>query len=126
DMAGWSPFLGGLMWLPPLTRPLAPLSVIVLLGAGCSAENDAGSTPSPPASEPAGTGSPPGPVPPGTSSPGAPSPEPSPRPVELLPDLRSLPGYDLEIEDEGEDRQLRFSSTLANVGAGPVEIRPND
>lgn len=37
-----------------------------------------------------------------------------------------MPAYDIHIEAEGGSRLLRFASTLANVGQGPVEIRPNE
>jgi len=41
----------------------------------------------------------------------------------LLPDLRTLPPYDLEIETmPGGGRELRLSNILWNSGEGPVEL----
>lgn len=42
----------------------------------------------------------------------------------LLPNLRSLPAEDVIIRIEDGNRVLRFAGILANVGAGPLELRP--
>lgn len=44
----------------------------------------------------------------------------------LQPNLRSLPAESVRIETNGGRRELRFTSALANVGAGPLEVRPDD
>jgi hypothetical protein len=43
---------------------------------------------------------------------------------ELLPDLITLQPTGLRIVTAGAHRLLRFSSTIGNVGAGPVELQP--
>jgi lysyl oxidase len=45
---------------------------------------------------------------------------------EHLPDLRALAPSDLSIEVSGEQRFLRFTTTIANGGNGPVELRPEN
>jgi Lysyl oxidase len=44
----------------------------------------------------------------------------------LPPNLRSLPAEDVHIESTADGRQLRFASALANIGIGPLEVRPDD
>ena len=63
-----------------------------------------------------------------TSAPASPSATPSEVPAgALLPDLRSLPAREVAIEVlAGGERRLRFTSSLANVGAGPLELVPDD
>lgn len=67
-----------------------------------------------------------------TTAPAAPSPASSPtamssEPAPLLPNLRSLPAGELSVETTGDGvRLLRFSSSLANVGPGPLELVPDD
>jgi hypothetical protein len=43
----------------------------------------------------------------------------------LRPNLRSLPAEDVHIESTTVGRQLRFASALANIGIGPLEVRPD-
>ncbi|HSE09818.1 MAG TPA: lysyl oxidase family protein, partial [Nocardioidaceae bacterium] len=43
----------------------------------------------------------------------------------LLPNLVVLRARDLHIVRKGTERKLRFESGLANVGDGPIEVRPN-
>ncbi len=44
----------------------------------------------------------------------------------LLPDLRPVQASDLMLQQtQSGDRKLRFSSRLANIGRGPLEVRPN-
>jgi hypothetical protein len=44
----------------------------------------------------------------------------------LLPNLRSLPPEDVEIRIADGQRQLWFSSIIANAGYGPAEVTPDD
>jgi hypothetical protein len=48
---------------------------------------------------------------------------PQPAPL-LLPNMRSLSTSDLKIEVVGDTRRLRFASSLANVGPGPLYLLP--
>ncbi len=70
----------------------------------------------------------PGPSP--ASTPSSPSLSPSPSeprgPALLLPNMRSLGAGDLQIEVIGNSRLLRFSASLANMGPGPLLLRPTD
>jgi hypothetical protein len=43
----------------------------------------------------------------------------------LLPDLAPLRAADLSIQNLGSTRKIRFESSLANLGPGPLEVRPN-
>ena len=43
----------------------------------------------------------------------------------LLPNLVVLRAADIHIVRNGTERKLRFESGLANVGDGPIEVRPN-
>ena len=55
-----------------------------------------------------------------SSSPAATAP-PDPAPDDrLLPDLRSLDAFDLQIEATPAGRRLRFAAALANDGPGPA------
>jgi hypothetical protein len=100
----------------------ALLGVVAGLTVACSgAGNAAGPATTPPVSEPPSVS-----AAPSTSS--APSLTAQPLPAEsrrLLPDLISLPATDIHIELDGDARVLRFESTLANIGVGPVEIYPD-
>ena len=55
---------------------------------------------------------------------------PAPQPVRvgapLRPNLRSLPAENVHIEVEDGTRRLRFTSALANVGPGPLEVEPDN
>lgn len=46
-------------------------------------------------------------------------------PDPLLPDLVPLKAQDLSVVSSTGKRVLRFESGLANVGRGPIEVRPN-
>jgi hypothetical protein len=54
-----------------------------------------------------------------------PAPEQPSGPPPLLPDLTTLPATGLLIEGSGSARVLRFGTTLANVGTGPLETVPD-
>jgi hypothetical protein len=43
----------------------------------------------------------------------------------LLPDVVALRARGLYISDTSKGRRLRFTSSLGNIGAGPLEVRPN-
>ncbi len=68
-------------------------------------------------------------VDPGTTQPlssptsAAAPPEPDDR---LLPDLRSLDAFDLQIEATQAGRRLRFAAALGNDGPGPLVLKPRD
>lgn len=47
-------------------------------------------------------------------------------PPPLLPNLVTMQAEDLSIQLVDGSRRLRFTSTLANIGAGPSEVRPNN
>ncbi|HEX2363379.1 MAG TPA: lysyl oxidase family protein [Jiangellaceae bacterium] len=57
-----------------------------------------------------------------------PYPDPKPVPVStrLLPNLRSLPPEDVAIRVDGGQRQLWFTSIIANAGIGPAEVIPDE
>lgn len=48
------------------------------------------------------------------------------KPPPLLPDLTPLKAVDVYVEGRGDGRVLRFQAGLANIGAGPMEARPDD
>ncbi|HEY7043259.1 MAG TPA: lysyl oxidase family protein, partial [Nocardioidaceae bacterium] len=48
------------------------------------------------------------------------------RPPALLPNLRAVQAKDLTIQRVDGRRWLRFTSALANVGPGPLEVRPDN
>ena len=50
------------------------------------------------------------------------TPEPGPDHGLLLPDIAVSPPRELYVAFAGGGRQLRFSTTVSNVGAGPLEI----
>jgi hypothetical protein len=63
-----------------------------------------------------------------------PTPTPTPTPTvtpppdtRLLPDLVAVPATELSIHVNKKTgiRRLRFTSSLGNVGLGPIEVRPN-
>ena len=43
----------------------------------------------------------------------------------LLPNMTPLRATDIYVTGSGRSRQLRFQTSLANVGRGPLEVRPN-
>ena len=68
-----------------------------------------------------------------TPTPTEPTPTPTPTPTapppdtRLLPDLVAVPASELSIHLNKKTgiRRLRFTSSLGNVGLGPIEVRPN-
>lgn len=59
-----------------------------------------------------------------SSSPPSPTPSEPPGPPLLPPNMRSLNASDLQIQGTGQRRLLRFSASLANLGPGPLLLRP--
>jgi len=84
-------------------------------------------TPSPtPTPEPTPTPTPdPTPTPVPTPTP-SPDPTPTLDPRLLAPDVIALPASELSIQNSSDGRRLRFASSLANTGLGPLEVRPNN
>jgi hypothetical protein len=70
-----------------------------------------------------------------TPTPTTPEPTPTPTPTvtvpppdnRLMPDLIAVPASELSIHENKKTgiRRLRFTSSLGNVGVGPIEVRPN-
>lgn len=56
---------------------------------------------------------------------GTPTTSPTPADGLLRPDLQAMPASEPTIEVRKDGRRLRFTSSLANVGIGPMEVRPN-
>jgi len=50
----------------------------------------------------------------------------SPQPVVLLPDMTPLKAREMVIHLDDGHRRLRFTAGLANIGRGPMEVRPNN
>ena len=61
----------------------------------------------------------------GPAAPADTAPEPTQAPA-LLPNMTPLNANDVHIERTDGTRWLRFESGLANIGRGPMEVRPND
>jgi hypothetical protein len=49
--------------------------------------------------------------------------DPAPDKEDALPDLRTLPLADLRVEEDEDEKILRFSNTVWNAGDGPLEVR---
>lgn len=54
-----------------------------------------------------------------------PDPRPIPASARLLPNLKSLPPEDVELRIADGQRQLWFTSIIANAGYGPAEVAPD-
>ncbi len=59
-----------------------------------------------------------------TPTPQATEPSEPAGPPLLLPDLRSLRAEDISVQETAAGRQLRFAAWLANLGPGPLLLRP--
>ena len=95
------------------TSRIAPVVAALVLLAGCSDADDP--TLTAPTTES-----------PNTSSTSESSPSAStPGPVELRPDLTTLRATGVLIQGSGESRVLRFGTTLANIGIGPIVAVPD-
>jgi Lysyl oxidase len=55
-----------------------------------------------------------------------PDPRPIPASARLLPNLKSLPPEDVELRIADGQRQLWFTSIIANAGIGPAEVVPDE
>lgn len=94
---------------------LAAVVAVLLLVTGCSNPDD------PASAEPSPAGTATSEATSGSSSPGAGTAEER----ELRPDLTVLPATGLVIRGSGGARVLRFGTTLANVGIGPLVAIPD-
>src|SRR5688572_10532816 len=63
-------------------------------------------------------------IPEGSSTASTPGPGQLAGPPTLLPNLRSLAATDLQVQRTADGRLLRFSASLANLGPGPLLVRP--
>jgi hypothetical protein len=91
--------------------------LVVLTGCGGDGGRD-GASPAEP------TGAPSGGAPSSPASPTSPTTRDGlPRDV-LLPNMRSLTASDLRVAREEGERRLRFAGSLANLGPGPMVVRP--
>jgi hypothetical protein len=61
----------------------------------------------------------------GGSSAGVASAEPRRVDRPLLPNMTPLRASDISITGTGDRRRIRFQTALANIGRGPMELRPN-
>jgi len=95
------------------TSRIAPAVAALVLLAGCSDADDP--TVTAPTTESPNTS------PTAESSPSA----STPGPVELRPDLTTLRATGVLIQGSGEARVLRFGTTLANIGIGPIVAVPD-
>jgi hypothetical protein len=96
-------------------RPIRVLVLLTaLLAAGCTDES-AKATDGPLAADETGP-----------TIPAPESPSTAPEPASLLPNLRSLPAERVSIRRTRDGRELRFAGILANVGAGPMVVRPDN
>ena len=55
-----------------------------------------------------------------------PTPTGTPPDDRLLPDMFAVRATDLQLRFPRTGRRLRFTSSLADIGLGPLELRPND
>lgn len=88
--------------------------LVALLAAGCSEE-----------AAKATDGGAPAEVGPRDPAPESPSTTPEPA-ADLLPNLRSLPAERISLQRADEGLELRFAGILANVGEGPLVVRPDN
>ena len=100
------------MAIPTNRLVVCVVAALVVLSA-CSDTSDAGPSPRPDDTASA------------VSPPASPTPATAPAPVELRPDLTTLRATGVLIEGGGDARVLRFGTTLANVGVGPLEAIPD-
>jgi hypothetical protein len=99
-------------------------ALVVVLAAGALPAHSApvGTTGPTATATPTDTGTP-------TATPTPTATTPPPVDNRLFPDLVALPAKQLTIQIRDgrrhHDRRLRFSSSLGNIGPGPLEVRPN-
>ena len=78
------------------------------------------------AGSPTATGTPTAtPTPPPIPTPTVTTTPTAPAPTNLLPDLVALPASAPTVQVRDDGLRLRFTSSLGNVGLGPIEVRPN-
>lgn len=93
-----------------------------LAGTVGPTSTDTGTTPPPTTETPT---TPPPTTPPPTTPPPTTPPATTPPDGRLLPDLVAVPARQFSIQQRSDGRRLRFTSSLGNIGAGPIEVRPN-
>ena len=99
----------------------AGAALVVALLVGAMPAQGAPATPSGETPVPTTTGT--------TSPPATPTPTTTATPTRddvLLPDLIALPASEPRVQTLRDGRRLRFTSALGNIGAGPIEVRPNN
>ena len=87
-------------------------AALAVSGEGGGTEDDSSSSSATPSASPTSTTTP------------SPSPTPHPYAGMLLPNMRSLNAFGLQIERTGNGRLLRFAAALANLGPGPLLLLP--
>jgi hypothetical protein len=95
-----------------MRRLCGPLVAFAVLLSACSDDDGSGASQSPSASSP-------------TEAEPAPSTAP-PADDLLRPNMRSLRASELRVVEEAGERRLRFAGSLANLGPGPMVVRPGD
>jgi hypothetical protein len=94
-----------------MRRWCGPIVAVVVLLSACSDDDGSSASLGPSASSPAGSGTPP-------------SDATTPTDGLLRPNMRSLAASQLRVVEEEGERRLRFAGSLANLGPGPMVVRP--
>jgi hypothetical protein len=94
-----------------MRRWCGPIVAVVVLLSACSDDDGSSASLGPSASSPAGSGTPP-------------SDATTPTDGLLRPNMRSLAASELRVVEEEGERRLRFAGSLANLGPGPMVVRP--
>ena len=102
------------------SRMASALMLGAVLGAGACSDRDMAGPHTRPSTPTADTT-----LPESTSGTEPPAADEPTEPSLLLPDLTTLPATGLLIEGTGPARLLRFGTTLANLGTGPLEAAPD-
>jgi hypothetical protein len=95
-----------------MRRWCGPIVAFVVLLSACSDDDGSAAPPGPSASSPADTGTP------------ASDATAAPADGLLRPNMRSLAASELRVVEEEGERRLRFAGSLANLGPGPMVVRP--
>ena len=103
---------------PPGRLLTGAAAALVLVVAGLAVSGQRGSD-----DETGTTAASPSPSPSATPEP-SPSATPDPNAGLLLPNMRSLDAFELQVERTADGRLLRFAAALANLGPGPLLLLP--
>ena len=95
-----------------MRRWCGPIVAFVVLLSACSDDDGSSASQSPSTSSPADSGTPPSDA------------TPAPTDGLLRPNMRSLAASELRVVEEEGERRLRFAGSLANLGPGPMVVRP--